>query len=84
MEIREALLELINSDTINFSHMNRAIEKLVFVMLEDYLKSQKKRLIIDRKFDMILPDGIDDEEECLAVEIKMYRNSQIVSRVLYD
>lgn len=78
MNIREALLELINSDTIRYAHI--AIEKLVFIMMEDYLKSQNKRLVLENyNFDMILPDGIDDEEGCIAVEIKMYRNGYTFS-----
>ena len=83
MNIREALLELINSDTIRYAHI--AIEKLVFIMMEDYLKSQNKRLVLENyNFDMILPDGIDDEEGCIAVEIKMYRNGYTFSSRLLN
>lgn len=35
MDIRETLLELINSETIRYSYM--AIEKLIIVMMKDYL-----------------------------------------------
>ena len=61
MDIRETLLELINSETIRYSY--RAVEKLIIVMMRDYLKLQNKRLIeeseiVDRISDMILPDGM--------------------------
>lgn len=87
MDIREALLELINSETIRYSYM--AIEKLIIVMMTDYLKSQDKRLVTENEvrreiFDMILPDGIDSEEGCIAAEIKMYRHSHMSLRMIYD
>lgn len=75
MDIRETLLELINSETIRYSYM--AIEKLIIVMMKDYLGSQNKRLFAENEVvhgisDMILPDGIDSDESCIAAEIKMY------------
>lgn len=87
MDIREALLELINSETIGYSYM--AIEKLIIVMLKDYLESQDKRLVTENENrsvipDMILPDGIDSEEGCIAVDIKIYRHSHVSSRIIYD
>lgn len=87
MDIRETLLELINSETIRYSY--RAVEKLIIVMMRDYLKLQNKRLIeeseiVDRISDMILPDGMDNDKNCIAVEIKMYRHRQMSLRVIYD
>lgn len=87
MDIRETLLELINSETIRYSYM--AIEKLIIVMMKDYLGSQNKRLfaeneVVHRISDMILPDGIDSDESCIAAEIKMYRHKQMSLRVIYD
>lgn len=87
MDIRETLLELINSETIRYSYM--AVEKLIIVMMKDYLKSQNKRLFAENESvrgisDMILPDGIDSDESCIAAEIKMYRHKQMSLRVIYD
>lgn len=87
MDIRERLLELINSKTIRYSYL--AIEKLIIVMMKDYLGSQDKRLVTENEVgrgisDMILPDGIDSEEGCIAVEIKMYRHSHMSLRMIYD
>lgn len=87
MDIRETLLELINSETIRYSYM--AVEKLIIVMMKDYLKSQNKRLFAENESvrgiaDMVLPDGIDSDESCIAAEIKMYRHKQMSLRVIYD
>lgn len=87
MDIREALLELINSETIRYSYM--AVEKLIIVMMTDYLESQDKRLVTENEArrgicDIILPDGIDNEEGCIATEIKMYRHSHMSLRMIYD
>lgn len=87
MDIRETLLELINSETIRYSYM--AIEKLIIVMMKDYLGSQNKRLFAENEVvhgisDMILPDGIDSDDSCIAAEIKMYRHKQMSLRVIYD
>ena len=49
-------------------------------MMKDYLESQDKRLVTENDVgrgiqDMILPDGIDSKEGCIAAEIKIYRHS---------
>ena len=87
MDIREALLGLVNSESVRYSYM--AIEKLVIVMMRNYLEAQNKRLLAEnqdmlRISDMILPDGIDNEDGCVAAEIKMYRHKQMSLRVIYD
>lgn len=87
MDIREALLELVNSESVRYSYM--AIEKLVIVMMRNYLEAQNKRLLAEnqdmlRISDMILPDGIDNEDGCVAAEIKIYRHKQMSLRVIYD
>ena len=74
MDIREALLELVNSESVRYSYM--AIEKIIIVMMRDYLKAQNKRLLAENEVmhrisDMILPDGIDNEDGCIAAEIKL-------------
>lgn len=86
MDIKKALLELINSEKNGYSYY--AIEKLIVVMLKDYLESQGKRLVTGYRdgriiWDMILPDGIDSEEGCIAAEIKTYR-SHMSLRMIYN
>lgn len=87
MDIREALLELVNSESVRYSYM--AIEKIIIVMMRDYLKAQNKRLLAENEVmhrisDMILPDGIDNEDGCIAAEIKLYRHKQMSLRLIYD
>ncbi len=87
MDIRETLIEIVNSETNRYSYV--AIEKLISVMMRDYLESQNKRLLAENESiygisDMLLPDGIDNESGCIAVEIKMYRHKQMSLRVIYD
>lgn len=87
MDIREALLELINSETVRYSYM--AIEKLIIVMMKDYLESQGKRFLAENEVihgisDMMMLDGIDNEEGCIAAEIKIYRYRQMSLRMIYD
>lgn len=77
MDIREAMLELVNSESVRYSYM--AIEKIIIVMMRDYLKAQNKRLLAENEVmhrisDMILPDGIDNEDGYIAAEIKLYRH----------
>ena len=74
MDIKEKLLELTNSETIRYSYM--AVEKLIIVMMKDYLESQNKQILdgsetIYRALDIIMPDGIDSDESCIAVKIKI-------------
>lgn len=74
MDIKEKLLELTNSETIRYSYM--AVEKLIIVMMKDYLESQNKQILVGsetiyRALDIIMPDGIDSDESCIAVKIKI-------------
>ena len=66
----------------------RRIEKLVSVMMIDYVKSQNKQVIESyynyKGPDLILQDGIDDEKGCIAVEIKSLRQKQMSLKVIYD
>ena len=87
MDIRETLIELVNSETIRYSYM--AVEKLIIVMMKDYLESQNKRLYAENEAthgisDKIMPDGIDNDVSCTAAEIKMYRHKQMSLWVIYD
>lgn len=87
MDIRETMLELVNSESVRYSYM--AIEKIIIVMMRDYLKAQNKRLLAENEVmhrisDMILPDGIDNEDGYIAAEIKLYRHKQMSLRLIYD
>lgn len=87
MDIRETLLELANSQTIRYSYV--AVERLIVIMMGDYLKWQDKRLFSDNKvthgiFDMIFPDGIDNDESRIAAEIKMFRYKRASLRAIYN
>lgn len=75
IDIKEKMFDLLNNTKGLYSYI--AIEKLVSVMMTDYVKSQNKH-VTENYFnnkgpDMILPDGIDDENGCIAVEIKSLR-----------
>lgn len=87
MDIKEALLELANGGTIRHSYIT--IEKLIIIMMKDYLKWQGKRLFSENEvthgiFDLILPDGIDNDESCIAAEIKMFRHKRASLGVIYN
>ena len=84
IDIKEKMFDLINNTKGLYSYI--AIEKLVTVMMTDYVKSQNKHVIENhyKGPDMILPVGIDDEEGCIAVEIKCLRQKQMSLKVIYD
>lgn len=85
MDIKETLLNLVQSDSTRYSFM--AVEKLISIMLQDYASRQGKKTLIDRHValcDLVFPDGINDIEEKVAVEIKFTRHKQIFLRAIYD
>lgn len=86
MDIRETLIEILNLETTRYSSV--AIEKLILVMMRDYLEAQNKHLIAEYESnwiaDMLLPDGIDNESGCIAVIIKVCRHKQMSLRVIYN
>lgn len=86
IDIKEKIFDLLNNTKGLYSYI--AIEKLVSVMMTDYVKSQNKDVIENyynnKGPDMILPDGIDDENGCIAVEIKSLRQKQMSLKVIYD
>lgn len=85
-DIKEKMFDLLNNTKDLYSHI--AIEKLVSVMMIDYVKSQNKQVIESyynyKGPDLILQDGIDDEKGCIAVEIKSMRQKQMSLKVIYD
>lgn len=85
MNIKKSILELINCDQYG-RNLYRALEKLIFIVLEDYLKNQGKEIITENQylaFDAMLPDGIDDISGETAVDIKVYKNNVLVNTI-YD
>lgn len=86
IDIKEKMFDLLNNTKGLYSYI--AIEKLVSVMMTDYVQSQNKDVIENyynnKGPDMILPDGIDDENGCIAVEIKSLRQKQMSLKVIYD
>ena len=85
MDIKESLLNIVQSDGTRYSYM--AAEKLIAVMLQDYADRQNKKVLIERNyayFDMVFPDGIDDISGKVAVEIKFYRHKQMFLKFIYD
>ena len=68
-----------------------AIEKLVLVMLEDYIKKQKKEFVADTsrgynryEFDGYAPQGFDDYHGKTAIEIKLFRQGRVLKNVIND
>lgn len=88
MDIKKILLEMVDSD-ITTNNVYREVEKLIYVMLQDYLQRQNKQILqspytVSMPYDMLLPDGIDDISGKVAVEIKMFRNRHIRLDRVYD
>lgn len=88
MDIKKALLEIVDSKTYG-RHAYLMVEKLIISMLQNHLQEQGKKITFDdeRRYvipDAVLPDGIDDIEGRIAVEIKMYRNSHMSLKYIYD
>ena len=76
MTIKEKLMSMVDTSKnlrINYIQM----EKIVFTMLEDYLKRQGKTIEMHnqiKQFDALLPNGIDEYSKGIFVELKIYRN----------
>lgn len=88
MDIKKAMLELVTSEA-NIRYSCLAAEKLIEVMLTDYLKKQNKtyearKMAPNMLFDAWLPNGIDDIEGSVALEIKIARNGHVFLNRIYD
>ena len=88
MDIKKAIMDAVNS-AYNLRYASLATEKLVEVMLQDYLHKQGKEYESNKMesnvlFDGWLPQGIDDIKGCVAVEIKITRNGHFALNRLYD
>ena len=88
MEIKEKLLKIVNSN-YRVPLVFYQLEDLIITMLEDYAKQQGKKFLVTnqdpRKFyDGIFEDGIDDLNDKIAVEIKIFRRPSVLLHRLYD
>lgn len=88
MEIKEQLLELINSD-YRGQNLRFAIDSLVVLMLEYYSKKEKKKITIMSNnpsvpYDVIFEDGIDNLEGRVIADIKIYRHPHMFFSRFYD
>ncbi|MBP2659953.1 MAG: hypothetical protein H6Q69_2985 [Firmicutes bacterium] len=83
MDIKRSLLDIINSDNNSIYYSYMTIEKLIMVMLKDYISQQNKEFISDysnnKNFDCdgYAPDGFDEFKGSTAIEIKISRTSEI-------
>lgn len=89
MDIKNILLDIINSEESNVRHKALIIERLTVTMLNDYIRRQGKNSqsgVVDSRmiYDMFLPDGINNIEGKTIVEIKIFRNNRIMINRLYD
>lgn len=91
-EIKQNLMEIFNNENyVNSRYSYMAVEKLVLVMLADYIKKQGKEFISGTydgcgryRFDGIAPHGFDDYRGKTAIEIKFFRHPRASSTVIYD
>ena len=91
-EFRQKLDEIFNNETTSNSRYSyMAVEKLVLVMLEDYIKRQNKEFIsnpLDRsnryRFDGLAPNGFDDYHGKTAIEIKFLKYPMISLNSIYS
>ena len=89
MDIKNVLLDTINSEKSNIRHIALTIERLTVTMLNDCIRRQGKSsqsnvAVSQMMCDMFLPDGINDIEGKTIVEIKIFRSNRIMINRLYD
>ncbi len=81
MDIKKRLIECIY--TYESRNIGVALEKLAFIMIQDYLKKDGKECIRQglfcngRSYDFALPNGIDDIQGIVAVDVKVFRRKII-------
>ena len=83
MDIKNVLLDTINSEKSNIRHIALTIERLTVTMLNDCIRRQGKSsqsnvAVSQMMCDMFLPDGINDIEGKTIVEIKIFRSNRIM------
>ena len=88
MEIKEKLLEIVNSN-YRVPLVFYQLENLIITMLEDYAKQQGKKFLVTnqdprKRYDGMFEDGIDDLNEKIAVDIKIFRRPSMLLHRLYD
>lgn len=86
--IKDKLLRLIDDETGSIRTKYFVLEKLISVMLDDYLNNQGRSLIINDKIsmcDFFVEEGFDDFEGNTLIDIKWAKNSYgFYGRALYD
>lgn len=88
LDIKKSILDLVNFEQ-NGRYSNIAIEKLILTVLKDYLKKQKKEILVQDTtpsmiFDALVPEGFDNIIGKTGIQIKVYRHTAILFRTIYD
>lgn len=88
MEIKEKLLEIVNSN-YRVPLVFYQLENLIITMLEDYAKQQGKKFLVTNQdsrklYDGMFEDGIDNLNEKIAVDIKIFRHPSMLLHRVYD
>lgn len=91
-EFKRNMMEMLNNESsANSRYSYMAVEKLVLVMLADYIGKQNKEFISEPfagdgryRFDGLAPDGFDDYQGKTAIEIKFFRHPRISTSIIYD
>ena len=87
MEIKEKLLEIVNSN-YRVPLVFYQLENLIITMLEDYAKQQGKKFLVTNQdsrklYDGMFEDGIDNLNEKIAVDIKIFRHPSMLLHRVY-
>lgn len=91
MDKRKAILDVLNSDSTSMRYSYMMLEKLVMIMLNDYITRQNKEFFPnyfseDRRFeyDGYAPDGFDNFIGSTIIELKIFRSSRISTNMIFD
>lgn len=90
MDKQKVILDILSSDN-NMRYTYMIIEKLVMVMLEDYINKQNKEFIPNYsgegrsfEYDGYAPDGFDNFIGSTVIELKIFRSGRIPYKIIYD
>lgn len=91
-KVEQDLLEILNmNNNTNGRYQYMVVEKLVLVMLEDYIKRQGKEFFgtfqpeyTQIEYDGYAPEGFDQYKGKTAIEIKYFRHGRVPATVIYD
>ncbi|MBO0425859.1 SIR2 family protein [Enterococcus faecium] len=93
MEIKKMIFDFIYSNESNSRYVHIAIEKLVSIMMEDYIERQDNLVHVNYRmktnvgffeYDIYAPDGFDSYVGQTVIELKIARNRLIAKRILRD